>query len=155
LLYLLYFVRLCNLEQSIEEGGNNEKVANNTSDEAFPTINDKGQLAWTGNDGLDDEIFLFDGTSTIQLTNNSFNDGGVFGIQMNDNGAIVWHGEDGSDREIFLATPPPNGGCMASAVPSTLGASPVYGPSDLGKHIAFLLLPIGAVIGLGGWRRKR
>jgi hypothetical protein len=47
------------------------------------------------------------------------------------------------------------GSCLASAAVSTLGASPVYGPSDLGKHIAFFVLPLGAVIGLGIWRRKR
>ena len=27
--------------------------------------------------------------------------------------------------------------------------------SDLGKHLGYLLLPVGAVIGLMAWRRKK
>jgi hypothetical protein len=49
----------------------------------------------------------------------------------------------------------PGGGCMASAAASTVDTSPIHGTSDLAKHLAYFLLPIGAVIGLGIWRRKR
>lgn len=56
-----------------------------------------GQVAWgTG------EIFLFNGTSTIQLTKNDYNDGYP---QIN-NGQVVWEGNyGGGDDEIFLARP--------------------------------------------------
>ena len=45
--------------------------------------------------------------------------------------------------------------CAGSAEASTYQPSPVYGSSDLAKHLSFFLLPLGAVIGLMIWRRKR
>ena len=47
------------------------------------------------------------------------------------------------------------GSCVGSVTAATLEASPVYSPSDLGSHFAYLLLPVGAFIGLMIWRRKR
>jgi hypothetical protein len=47
------------------------------------------------------------------------------------------------------------GGCGGSAEASGYGANPVYRPSDLGMHLACLLLPPGALIGLAIWWRKR
>ena len=47
------------------------------------------------------------------------------------------------------------GVCPGSVAASTLQESPVYGASDLGKHLGYLLLPLGALIGLMIWRRKR
>ena len=47
------------------------------------------------------------------------------------------------------------GGCAPAAAASTIGTSQVYGPSELGKHLAYFLLPLGVVIGLGIWRRKK
>ena len=46
-------------------------------------------------------------------------------------------------------------GCAGSAEASGYGANPVYRPSDLGKHMACLLFPLGALIGLMAWRKKR
>jgi len=45
--------------------------------------------------------------------------------------------------------------CAGTVEASTYETSPVRGSSELAKHLAYLLLPIGAVIGLGIWRRKR
>lgn len=45
--------------------------------------------------------------------------------------------------------------CAGSAEASGYGTNPIYRPSGLGEHLAYFLLPIGAVIGLGIWRRKR
>jgi hypothetical protein len=53
-----------------------------------------GEVSYSNN-----EIFLYDGTATIQLTNNSYNDGSPV---INDNDYVVWSGRNGSDREIFL-----------------------------------------------------
>jgi len=44
--------------------------------------------------------------------------------------------------------------CSGSTA-STVGVSPVYSASDLGRQLAYFLLPLGAVIGLMIWRRKR
>jgi hypothetical protein len=45
--------------------------------------------------------------------------------------------------------------CTGTAAASTIGASPVYGPHDLGRHMIYLLLPMGAVVLLTIRRRKR
>ncbi len=45
--------------------------------------------------------------------------------------------------------------CAGSVVASTYQTSPVYSSSELTKHLAYFLLPIGAVLGLAVWRRKR
>ena len=45
--------------------------------------------------------------------------------------------------------------CAGSAEASAYGVNPVYRPSDLGKQMAYLLFPLGALIGLTIWRKKR
>ena len=47
------------------------------------------------------------------------------------------------------------GTCTGSAEASTYEASPVYGSSDLSKHLAYFVLPLGALIAIRIWRRKR
>jgi hypothetical protein len=64
-------------------------------------------------------------------------------------------GGDDCDDEDPLVGPPGPCGCGASAAASTLGAGTVHGSRNLAKHLAYLLLPIGAVIGMRSWRRKR
>jgi hypothetical protein len=49
----------------------------------------------------------------------------------------------------------PDSSCAASAEASTYGVGPVYGSSDLARHLAFLFFPVGAVGGLEIWRRKK
>ena len=53
-----------------------------------------------GWDGSDYEIYLYDGTTATQLTDNSYDD---YFPQINANGYVVWEGWDGLDEEIFLA----------------------------------------------------
>ena len=63
---------------------------------------------------------------------------------------------DDTNSALKYATnwePPPS--CAGSAEASSYGVSPAYGPSDLGKHLAYFLLPLAAMIGLCVWRRKR
>jgi len=57
--------------------------------------------------------------------------------------------------QIRVITDCTGGVCMASTAASSLDANLVYESSDLAKHLAYFLLPIGAVIGLVIWRRKR
>jgi len=45
--------------------------------------------------------------------------------------------------------------CTGTATASTLGASPVYGPADLGRHMIYFLFPMGAVALLTIRRRKK
>lgn len=48
------------------------------------------------------------------------------------------------------------GTCAGSAEASTLGSTPVYGVSDLARHFAYFLLPLGVFVGLAGlWRKKQ
>ncbi len=56
-------------------------------------------VAWYGNDGEDYEVYYYDGTSIIQLTDNSTGD---FSPSVS-NGNVVWYGlASGEDNEIFL-----------------------------------------------------
>jgi hypothetical protein len=65
---------------------------------------------------------------------------------------------DGEDNDCDGLTdgddPDCQTGCAASGA-STLGASPVYGASALSKHVACFILPLGAIIGVAIWRRRR
>ena len=62
---------------------------------------------------------------------------------------------DGIDNDCDGLVDNCGGGCMTPAAASTLETNLVHGSSDLAMHLAYLLLPIGAVIGLGIWRRKK
>jgi hypothetical protein len=76
------------------------QITNNIYNDQTPEINNNGYVVWRGYDGLDDEIFLYDGTATTQITNNSYHD---WRPQINNNGYVVWYGGDPpSDNEIFL-----------------------------------------------------
>jgi hypothetical protein len=69
-----------------------------------PQINNKGDVVWEGWDGTDWEIFLYDGTKTIQITDNLLDDQNP---KINDSGYIVWERWDVvdyyyTDTEILL-----------------------------------------------------
>jgi len=64
----------------------------------YPLGIDSGQVTWYANDGNDYEIFLYDGDTVIQLTDNIYHDKTP---QIHD-GQVTWNGHDGSDYEIFL-----------------------------------------------------
>jgi hypothetical protein len=56
-------------------------------------------VVWYRYDGHDHDIFLYNGTRVIQLTDNAYED---VSPQINNNGHVVWEGYDGHDFEIFL-----------------------------------------------------
>ena len=79
------------------------KRLTNTPDNEFinghPVINDDRIIAWSAGYKWAEEIFLYDGSTTIQLTNNEYIDGYP---EINQFGKVVWYGFDGQDEEIFL-----------------------------------------------------
>ncbi len=66
-----------------------------------PTTNlqiDGSNVVWQGLGGTDREIFLYDGNTTHQLTDNAFDD-----VNAQISGSrVVWQGYDGHDWEIYL-----------------------------------------------------
>jgi hypothetical protein len=84
--------------------------------DTFPRINNQGHVVWIGRDGNGDEIFVYNGRTISQLTNN-FNGERYMHPQINDSDHIVWQGWNGDAWNIFLALPSskltvlsPNGG---------------------------------------------
>jgi hypothetical protein len=75
------------------------QVTNNSYADETPQINASGWVTWSGSDGTDNEIFLYNGTTVTQITHNSYDD---FWPQINANGWVAWYGYDGTDNEIFL-----------------------------------------------------
>jgi len=63
------------------------QLTDNDVIDGSPHINTVGQVAWSGFDGHDFEIFLYDGLQTIQITNNDDED---LHPVINDNGQVVW-----------------------------------------------------------------
>jgi hypothetical protein len=65
-----------------------------------PKVNKDGYVLWNSRTNWEDaEIFLFDGLSTTQITDNPYHDG--FYI-LTERGQAGWEGYDGSDWEIYL-----------------------------------------------------
>jgi Cadherin-like len=56
------------------------------------------RVVWSGNDGNDNEIYLFDGNTVTQLTDNTIDDYRPILSGRN----VVWQGYDGNDDEIFF-----------------------------------------------------
>lgn len=77
------------------------QLTNNSYDDFYPKINNRGQVAWNGFKSAAPEIFFYDGIKIIQITNNETDD---FYPQINDRGQIVWEGYDnqGPDGEIYF-----------------------------------------------------
>lgn len=71
-------------------------IGSNAFRNTTPQINDNGFVVW---DAMS-EIFLYDGSTTHQITNNSYDD---HYPQINNKGSVVWQGYPvGDSPEIFL-----------------------------------------------------
>jgi|GEM_PF-2012670 len=67
---------------------------------AGPEINNLGQVAWSYYDGSVSDVYFYDGTAVIQLTENG--DASMLS-PLSDGGYLAWAGRvDGVDREVFL-----------------------------------------------------
>lgn len=71
-------------------------------------FNDNGYMAWVGNDGdgTDNEIFIFDGSSVIQVTDNDYQD---YAMVLSEGNYCTWIGswnldphDTSSDNEVFI-----------------------------------------------------
>ena len=91
-------------------GTSTTQLTNDTYNDRYPQINNNGHVVWQGGFRIEYvggwwmitsyyDIFLYNGTSTIQLTDNDYHDQYP---QISDTGHVVWCGDDGSDYEIFL-----------------------------------------------------
>ncbi len=75
------------------------RLTDNNYVDGSPNINNHGQVVWSGFDGHDYEIFLYDGVQIIQLTNNEYLD---FIPDINDKGQVVWVASDNQDEVILF-----------------------------------------------------
>jgi hypothetical protein len=57
------------------------------------------RIVWNGSDGNDSEIFLYNGSQIIQITDNEYLDNKA---DINDFGYIVWEGGSGTLSEVYL-----------------------------------------------------
>ena len=78
------------------------EITQNTTTDMCPEISGSN-VVWQGHDGEDYEIFIYDGTTTTQLTNNSYyaSDGHPKVSGSN----VVWHYTTAVRSEIFVALP--------------------------------------------------
>ncbi len=81
------------------------EIANNAYINAAPQINVHRHITWQGGNGNATDLFYYNGTSTIQLTNNAnpfhYNEAHP---QINDNDYVVWAGYDAAwtHQDIYL-----------------------------------------------------
>lgn len=80
--------------------------------------------------------------------------GGLPSISMDsaDKAHISYWGLKGLMHAVNMDPP---SSCAGSVEASTGGASPMYDTSELGKHFVYLLLPLGTIVSLRLWRRRR
>lgn len=76
------------------------KLTHNLYDDLTPKINNRGQVAWVG----DERLFFYDGTNIIQLVNKREEKYSISTPQINDEGYIAWvqRGERSSNYALFL-----------------------------------------------------
>ena len=126
--------------------------------------------AWTGPEGAEevaDETFVVPGLTKYALVG-KIGDGDPFLVgsyanviceQETGTLFLIYNDSDFSDNsgsyEANIQLTTCDYFCAGNTVASTHRQSPLYETSDLAKHIAYLLLPVGMVIGLAIWRRRR
>ncbi|MGW8178424.1 MAG: hypothetical protein ACWGQW_06620, partial [bacterium] len=75
------------------------QITNDSWYHDHPQINDNGTLVWEGWAGGESYVFLYDGTSTIEL--GEYPDSNVI-PQINNGGYVAWVGWSGTGHEVFL-----------------------------------------------------
>ncbi len=78
-------------------------VSNTAFNATMPDMNDNGEAVWVENDGTDNEIVYYNGSTATRITNNTLDDTAP---HISANGTVVWQGmEAEGDYEIFQYTP--------------------------------------------------
>ena len=66
----------------------------------IPQINNSGQVVWCQSGDSGQDIYLYNGATTTNLTNNT--SGYAYYPQINDNGQVVWYEEELGSSNIYL-----------------------------------------------------
>jgi hypothetical protein len=126
--------------------------------------------AWTGPDGIEevaDETFVVPGLNKYALVG-KIGDGDPFLVGSYSNVdceqetgtlLLIHNDSDSSDNsgsyEVNIQVTTCESLCTGSTVAPTHQESPLYGTSDLAKHLGYFFLPVGVVIAVAIWRRRR
>ena len=93
---------LANKDVLFYDGSNTTKIGDSVLPAFSPNSISSNNVVWAGNDGNDSEIFLYDGITTTQLTDNDSVD--FFPFVSGNN--VVWTGgsssDDDSSTEVFF-----------------------------------------------------
>jgi len=162
------------------DGASTTRITNNAWMDGYPKMNDRGEIVWWswqtdywGTAVIDPRIRLAipcsleddnddDGYVSFACGGDDCNDGDPAVNPGMSESEVTGNCSDGKDNDCD-GSPDCNDpdcpacptSCAGNAAASTLGATSVYGASDLGKHLAFFVLPVGAVIGLRIWRHRK
>ncbi|MEW6681847.1 MAG: Ig-like domain-containing protein [Nitrospirota bacterium] len=117
-----------------------------------PKINSSGQVVWSSQTFSNFHVVVYDGNTTIQLTDNALAAlAGNPQVAINDAGTVVWAGFAGTDSEIFMATPTVSGPVGPGDLDASFGISGIvttdFGGSDHATEV--LLQPDGKVVAVG------
>lgn len=97
---------------TIDSVGLTTQLTNTDYDNIAPVMGTGQNLVWSGFDGSDWEVFYYNGSTTTQITDNSFDDAHTSYLYMgevnyypaliNSSNNIIWSGWDGTDMEIYV-----------------------------------------------------
>lgn len=164
------------------DGASTTRITNNNWMDSYPRMNDRGEIVWWTyqTDPLNWDAMIYpqirlaipcsleddndgDGYVSVACGGDDCADGNPDVNPGMSESEVTGNCSDGKDNDCDGSPdcndpdcPACPASCAGNAVASTLGATSMHGASDLGKHLAFFLLPVGAVIGLRIWdNRKR
>ena len=155
------------------DGATTLQLSNNDYHDQFPLISDDGHVVWQLCDGPYCYGPYEDDWEILLATPCSDDDGDGYYLEIgcpepldcNDADTGVYPGApelcDGLDNQC--PGDPGDGQvdegcstqCSGNVAFASYQASPGYGSSDLGRLLAYLLPPVGIILAVGFWRRKR
>lgn len=110
----------------ISTTNNGNRIEAPSASSLYPHLNNKGQIAWIGSDGLSLQVYLYSNGTVYKISHND-EDGqprGNSGVEINDAGQIVWAGDVSSigsyNPQIYLYQ---NGGAYQISYPGTRDAN--------------------------------
>lgn len=104
------------------------------------TLSDSEELHWYTEEFVADSAILHLGENSLYIEVGAVGGGVLDDIEF---------------TNLYLEISGVSSACAGTVEASTYQTSPVYSPSQLAKHIGYLILPLGAVILMRILRRKR